>query len=317
MAEEPDAGGPVRAAQDETAGLSAGMARHSRGDPASGLQTLPALLRHRFTYGPLSRWASLPMRIRSVAGHNARTLRTSARWLVSSREYTNYTHDLEPLNVEHLAWFVADVTGIDVGTARGYLRELSEDDDLARHIARVNAHHPRGATADSARYGKRLGWYAITRAIRPTHVVECGTDRGLGSVVFAAALLRNGTGTLTTIDINPMAGYLIRGRYADVTRLLIGDSLEQVRALTDPVDLFLHDSARTGAHERAELAAMEPHLTPSAVVLSNSADISPELPHWAERTGRRFTFFAERPVGHWHRGCGIGAALPPGMRAAG
>src|SRR5207248_9880418 len=41
------------------------------------------------------------------------------------------------------------------------------------------------------RYGRRLGWYALTRATKPRVLVETGVDRGLGTAVLAAAMLRN------------------------------------------------------------------------------------------------------------------------------
>jgi hypothetical protein len=76
--------------------------------------------------------------------------------------------------------------------------------------------------------------------------------------------------------------------------------------LEAPVDLFLHDSLHARAHELAELAALT--LSDDAVALSDNAHATDALPEWADRTGRRFAFFAERPADHWYPGAGIGAA---------
>jgi hypothetical protein len=65
------------------------------------------------------------------------------------------------------------------------------------------------------------------------------------------------------------------------------------------VDLFLHDSLRSREHETAEIELVAPPLTGRAVVLSNTGDVSAGLPAWAERTGRSFAYFQERPAGHW------------------
>ncbi len=43
-------------------------------------------------------------------------------------------------------------------------------------------------------------------------------------------------------------------------------------------------------------------------MLSDNSHASPSLPDWADRTGRRFVFFDERPAGHWYSGAGIGVA---------
>ncbi len=112
---------------------------------------------------------------------------------------------------------------------------------------------------------RRLGWYALVRELQPECVVETGTDKGLGSVVLAAALLRNGHGRLITMDINPTAGYLIGGPYAAVTELRVGDSLASLGAMQEPVDFFLHDSWHSRDHELAEYQAVAPRLAEGAV----------------------------------------------------
>lgn len=246
--------------------------------------------------------------MRYAARHDARAVAQTSRWLVSSREFTNFTYDLTPRNLEHLAWFVAEVTGCKAGEARGFMRELLDDGDLRRvlttHDGRLS-----GVDAD-VRYARRVGWYAIVRATRPRLVVETGVDKGLGSMVLAAAVRRNGEGRVIVVDIDPNAGRLIRPPYADVIDLRISDSLAVIPTLAD-VDLFIHDSDHSAEHEARELVAIEDRLAPGALVLSDNAHATDELARFAERTGRRFLFFDERPAGHWYTGAGIGAAQLP------
>jgi hypothetical protein len=260
---------------------------------------------------PLSRLAVFPSRTAVAVGASARTAAATTRWLFGSNENTNYTYDLTPINREHLAWFVANLAGIDIETARGYLDEVLGDSALVRHVMSVTKSSPQRWLADSrVRFGRRIGWYAMIRATKPQHVVETGTDKGIGSVVIASALLRNGEGRLTTIDNNPASGYLVSGEYAAVTDRVIDDSLAALAAL-DRVDFFLHDSDHSAEHERRELEAIAPALTKKALVLSDNAHTTQELARWAELTGRRFTFFDERPLGHWYHGGGIGVAYRP------
>ncbi|NUU20410.1 MAG: class I SAM-dependent methyltransferase [Streptomycetaceae bacterium] len=267
--------------------------------------------------------AVLPRRIASVARHNARTAKRSAAWLVGSREHVHYTYDLDPLNLEHLAWFVASVTGRPVAATRGYLREIEQDAELRAVIGEGLASSPRRATTDRVvRYGRRIGWYAFVRALRPEFVVETGTNRGLGSAVIAAALLRNGHGRLATVDVDDRSGELIRPPYAKVVDHEVGDSvafLAAPLARRAPIDLMISDTAYTQPHELAELDAVAPLLAPGAVVLATRCDMWRTLPQWAERQGRNFLYFAERPRDHWYPGVGIGAAfVPPGaVRASG
>src|SRR5215467_1132512 len=205
-------------------------------------------MRRAIARTPFAPVAAFPFRFLRVARYDARVLRSSARWLVTSREHHNYTYDLTALNREHLAWFVSDVCAVPVAQARAWMAELEADEVLRHHIETTTAASARRGLADRhVRYARRAGWYAIVRARGPAHVVETGTDKGLGTCVIAAALLRNAAegrpGRVTTVDLNPEAGYLTRAEpWAAVVDLVVGDSLAALAALTGPVDVFLHDS---------------------------------------------------------------------------
>lgn len=271
-------------------------------------------LRRAIARTPLAPVAAFPKRLWTVARHDARVLGASARWLFTSREHHNYTYDLTRLSREHLAWFVSVVCDVPVNRVKYYLSEIESDDALRRHIEWTTSVSPRRGLADRrVRYGRRIGWYAIVRAKRPKHIVETGVDKGLGTCVLAAALLRNAEdgdpGRVTSLDINPEAGYLARAKpWADVVNLVIGDSLESIAALDTPVDMFLHDSDHSVAHERREFQAIEPKLAPGALLLTDNVTVTNVLAEHAERTGRRFLAYRETPARHWFPGDGIGIA---------
>jgi predicted O-methyltransferase YrrM len=249
-----------------------------------------------------------------VAKHDARVLGTSARWLFTSREHHNYTYDLTNISREHLAWFVSTSCEVPVARVREYFAEVEGDDGLRRHIQATVAASPRRGLADrEVRYARRIGWYAIVRSRKPAHVVETGVDKGLGTVVLAAALLRNAgegqPGRLTSLDINPEAGYLAAAApWNAVVDLVIGDSLASIAALDRLVDLFLHDSDHHVVHERREFGAVEKHLAPGAMLMTDNVTMTNVLAEHAERTGRRFLAYRETPEGHWFPGDGIGVA---------
>ncbi|SCG38698.1 O-methyltransferase [Micromonospora inositola] len=271
-------------------------------------------LRRAIARTPLAPVAAFPVRLARVARHDAKVLRTSARWLVTSREHHNYTYELTKLSRHHLAWFVSVVCDVPVKQVRAYLNEIETDEELRRHIERATAAASRRGLADKhVRYARRIGWYATVRARKPAHVVETGVDKGLGSCVLAAALLRNAAeghpGRLTSLDINPEAGYLARATpWADVVDLVIGDSVASIAALDRPVDLFLHDSDHSRVHEKSEFEAVEPKLAPGAMLLTDNVTVTNVLAEHAERTGRRFLAYRETPARHWYPGDGIGVA---------
>ncbi|MET8257040.1 class I SAM-dependent methyltransferase [Micromonospora sp. NPDC005205] len=271
-------------------------------------------LRRAVARTPLAPIAAFPKRLRTVARHDAKMLRRSARWLLTSREHHNYTYDLTSLSRNHLAWFVSVVCDIPVRQVRAYLGEIESDDGLRQHLlAAIAASDRRGLADKEIRYARRIGWYAIVRATRPAHVVETGVDKGLGSVVLASALLRNAQeghpGRVTSLDINPEAGYLAGvAPWSEVVDLVIGDSIASIGALDRPVDLFLHDSDHSRAHEKREFDAVEPKLAPGAILLTDNVTSTNVLAEHAERTGRRFLAYRETPANHWYPGDGIGVA---------
>jgi hypothetical protein len=257
--------------------------------------------------------AAFPIRTKNVMKHDVQVLRTSMHWLFNSREHHNYTYDLTTRNREHLAWFLSSVTNVAAGDFRRWLEEVEHDDALRATLAKGVATSSRRGLADKAvRYGRRIGWYACVRALKPSHVVESGIDKGLGSCLIAAALMRNAEeghhGRLSALDINPDAGYLIQGGYRDFVDIVRGDSLQTIPALTVPVDLFIHDSWHSTEHEAAEFTLVEDKLAESAVLLTDNAAETDVLVRHAEKTGRRFLYFQELPERHWHPGDGTGIA---------
>lgn len=257
--------------------------------------------------------AAFPVRARDVAKYDARVLSRSVRWLFTSREHHNYTYDITPRNREHLAWFIAAVADAPVSRVRRWLDEVESDKVLRAVLTSGLAGSDRRGLADpTVRYGRRIGWYALVRALKPEHVVETGVDKGLGSCLIAAALLRNGAegtpGRLSALDINPDAGYLIAPPYDTVVDVIRGDSLKTIPALRRPVDMFIHDSWHSVDHETAEFRLIETELADQAVLLTDNAAETDVLVRHAERTGRRFLYFDETPDNHWFPGDGTGIA---------
>jgi len=197
-----------------------------------------------------------------------------------------------------------------------YFDELESDAPLKQHLSAAVEALPLAAkaTADRApRYGRRSAWYAAVRALKPRLVVETGVDKGLGSVVLCAPLLRNkaegAEGRYLGTDIRPEAGALLGGPYADVGRIAYGDSIASLRQIAEPVDLFINDSDHSAAYEAGEYEVISPRLSERALILGDNAHVTEELAKFAVATGRRFLFFREQPADHFYPGGGIGIAI--------
>jgi predicted O-methyltransferase YrrM len=240
---------------------------------------------------------------------------SAARWLVTSREYTNYTYDLTDLNKLHLAFFIANATGVTHETVGQYIRELEEDEALRDHIRSTTAASRERRFADRrARYGRRLGWYALVRILKPRVVVETGVDKGLGACVLTAALIRNeadgSPGRYYGTDIQPRSGFLLGGRYRELAKVIVGDSITSLSSFNKTIDLFISDSDHTPGYEEREYEVVSPRLSTGAFVVSDTAERTQALADFAVSTGRRFAYFQEQPLRHWWPGAGIGLAYP-------
>ena len=193
---------------------------------------------------------------------------------------------------------------------RKYLGEIQDDAEFKNHIAGLLLKHPdRYRTDQEPHVGRRMVWYAIVRSIKPEVVVETGVDQGLGAVVLCAALKRNASeghvGQYFGTDINPLAGYFLKGEYANFGKILYGDSLKSLETL-EKIDLFINDSDHSADYEKTEYELVRTKLTPHAVVLGDNSHVTSELAEFSMRYGRRFVFFAEEPANHWYKGAGIG-----------
>lgn len=256
---------------------------------------------------PVGRMLNVPRRAFNALPIAGKPLVRMAIWTFTSREDTNYTYPLTDLNLRHLAHAIAAVTGADHEEAAGYIRELQQDRELAAHVTRLSATgDDRTISDDRADFAKRLGWYAVARILKPEVIVETGVDKGLGTVVLAAAILRNGHGRVYGTDIDPAAGRLLAGKYAAAGEVLYGDSIETLRALPHKIDLFINDSDHSADYEMREYETIADKLTDRAIVIGDNAHSTDKLAIWSERNGRNFLFWGEAPQNHWYPGGGIG-----------
>ena len=278
------------------------------------------MLRRFLRNTALGRIVMIPFRFGLIAlPYIARQFGQALRWAFTSKEYYNHTYHLTALNQQYLASYIAAVTGHAVSAIEGYIAELENDAPLRDMlIRRTEESRDRHNSDAEPRYNRRLGWYALLRATKPRVVVETGIDRGLGTVVMAAALKRNADegfpGIVYATDIVPDCGHLLAEPYKQFVRELIGDSVESIQKLREPVDVFLHDSDHRPEYEWAEFLAVEPRLHPGSLILSDNSQQSPKLREFAARIGKSFLYFQDTPRDHWWPGDGIGCAFVPGRR---
>jgi hypothetical protein len=236
------------------------------------------------------------------------------KWGFQSRENTNYTYDLTERNILYLVQTISIVTGADVEQIIAYINEARNNKVLREHIISETIRSPWRKYADlRVHFGRRLGWYALVRVLKPKIVVETGVDKGMGSVLLCSALLKNKKegfeGRFFGTDINPKAGYLLSGIYSDVGRILYGDSIETLSRFDQKIDLFINDSDHSADYEYQEYLTIRDKISENAVILGDNSHISDKLAIFSTLNKRHFLFFQEEPREHWYPGAGIGISF--------
>lgn len=255
------------------------------------------------------------LRLRTLQRYGAfrRTPRLAMDYLIHGRELDNFTYDIA--NRDELATFVAHWCGTTEATALSAIAELDDDHEFQGDLRQRLRSRP-DREPDLA-FGRRLGWYAVTRIRKPELVVETGVHDGLGSAVFLRALERNGTegnpGTLLSFDIRPDVGWLIPERLRSRHELVIGNAVESLRGAVDErvISLFLHDSDHHYQHESAELEAAYDLGAEGTIIMSDNAHSGQAMIDFCNRHQLAFGLFLERPINHFYAGAGIGITLRP------
>jgi predicted O-methyltransferase YrrM len=115
--------------------------------------------------------------------------------------------------------------------------------------------------------------YLTARAIGARHVVEFGTSFGISTVYLAAAVRDNGGGLVIGSEIEPSKhrqaqANLAEAGLTEVSDVRLGDALETLRDLPEPIDLVLLDGWKDLYLPVLDL--VKPKLRPAAVVLADN-----------------------------------------------
>jgi len=146
---------------------------------------------------------------------------------------------------------------------------------------------------------QRVVLYVLTRLLRPSLCVETGVLYGGNTAFLLNGLHRNGTGRLISVDLLAASvpvtstqprhslvgdsevlpdglavGFLIPDYLKKQWDLRPGDSLQVLRKLEGPYELFCHDSEHSQAFVLEELGLARQRLTSHGVILVDDIDWS-------------------------------------------
>lgn len=244
----------------------------------------------------------------------------ATRYMLTGIELDNFTYDITSQSEIELAHFLSQSVNCSQNEVRFYLDEIKRDRPLR---AQLNSNlRTRYNHRSRAYYGRRVGWYALVRLLKPSLIVETGVHNGLGSSLLLRALQQNAheghVGRLIGVDINTEAGWLVPESLRPWFTFIAQDSTTALPdiAAVNQIDLFIHDSDHTAEHETREYSLVSDALSSRAVILSDNAHSTHSLKDYSKEHNRTFSFWKEQPKLHFYPGAGIGLSVPIQLTSA-
>lgn len=228
------------------------------------------------------------------------------RWGFYSREPRArgyYTHED---NQYELCSVISFVSGRSLADILAYKDEILFDEVLKKYVSSaVRRSREKWSHDDQYKLGRRLAYYLLVRSLRPKFVVEAGVDRGLGALVICRALERNAAegvvGDYLGIEANNWKDIFLYSMYQDkIGKIVYGDSVNEIKTIDKPIDLFIHETCSESHHVRAQIDAVRNLLSANSVVavpwpLREFIDFSVD-------GGWLFLTHKDNPKDHWYGG---------------
>jgi hypothetical protein len=204
--------------------------------------------------------------------------------------------------------WVSSLAGVSTFRATRALEEARKETRLFRQLDRV---HRTGGRSFYVEIDAPLELYALTRLLRPRHVVEVGVSSGVSSAYFLRGLERNGRGTLHSVDLpqedrrrpaarkNPSwslpagrsSGWAVPFALRKRWDLRLGDKKEVLPLLAEElgrIDLFLYDVPHSDPGAYHEFLAVDRCFHSGSVGMvdhGGTLEVCPSLRRWARRRG--------------------------------
>lgn len=185
--------------------------------------------------------------------------------------------------------WVAALSGRGREASGSAIAEAQGEHGLFDHLA---LEHAREGRKSYVEIDAPLELHALTRLIRPTHVVEVGVSSGVSSAYLLNALAKNRYGTLHSIDLpssprpnrktgrppvyswtlppGRSSGWAVPGALCDRWDLRLGDMAELIPVLArelERIDLLLYDVPHDEVDIRSGVRILDPILASGCVVI--------------------------------------------------
>jgi predicted O-methyltransferase YrrM len=243
----------------------------------------------------------------------ARSFRRLAQLAFSNLKFFTLQPHMIPIVLGHstctpeeaVRTLLRDVPAADI---RRYIDQLRENSGFfAAFQARMRER--RGREADFKEWYYAL--YAIMRLTKPRLVMETGVFDGQSSGIILQAMADNDAGQLISIDLPAtdmiqgsthlmpetslppgcQPGWAVPDHLRERYQLVLGDSKTLLPALlkeNEPLDIFLHDSLHTYAHQYFEYSTAWDHIRAGGFLMSDDIYWSAAFDRFCREQGRSY-----------------------------
>jgi predicted O-methyltransferase YrrM len=270
------------------------------------------LIKKLLNYLGLYKIVRMFMRKKFAYSYYKKKLSLINKWYFLDTEDSNFYYNLTTHNLDILANTVSLITKKNKKKIKDYFNELQTDFVLRNHIEKKLKKNKYGKDI-KVDYGRRYGWYAIVRAMRPKIIIETGVSHGVGSCVLAKALMKNKAegyqGYYYGTELDLKAGKIFSGKYKKYGKILYGDSVTTLKKFNFKIDLFINDSDHDEDYEYLEYEVIANKISNKSIILGDNSHVTDKLSLFSEKHKRKFIFFREEPLNHWYPGAGIGISF--------
>jgi cephalosporin hydroxylase len=216
---------------------------------------------------------------------------------------------MRPERNPDISW-VARLSGRSYREAADAVERAAAERNLFQHIEREHTKEGRDSYVE---IDAPLELHALVQLQRPIHVVEVGVSSGVSSAYLLAALGRNGSGTLHSVDLparprrrggrsprtswslppGRQSGWAVPPPLREGWDLRLGDKSDVLPLLAQElprIDLLVYDVPHRDEDTRAELQLLHPLLRRGSVVIIDhgpGGGLCSALRAWAATAGTR------------------------------
>ena len=90
------------------------------------------------------------------------------RWMIYSKEDTNFTYDLTKQNLDELYKLLESIFEVNYSKIKDYSEELLNNSIIKDYLKnKIEASDFKNFADNEIKFSRRLGWYIIARIIKP------------------------------------------------------------------------------------------------------------------------------------------------------